>query len=94
MDPISENDWSERYGPLENPFEHAPFTAANGGQSFVGAGIELAYLLSLDTHLIWTIQSEADHLIILPGYRPNGVGYFICDKPWTDDCLEQVLFDY
>ncbi len=50
---------------------------------------------NVDPHLVWTIVDEDGRLYVRPGFRfVNRIDYVLCEKPWTDEDVEQPDYRY
>jgi hypothetical protein len=91
---ITEEDWVMDYQPIEN---HIEPEGSFEGHMFETYGEELDFVLSHDTHNIWTyIDGDSGNPVIVNGYSlVNRIGYFITDVPWSEgDTINVSLVDY
>lgn len=78
-------EWIEQYKPIQNIISD---DASFDGMMFETDGDELAYVKDHDNHNIWTICDEGDKMFICADYHlVNRIGYFITEKPWSDETI-------
>jgi hypothetical protein len=82
------SQWEEKYKPKANHLvEGASFQDENGvGIMFETYGVEVDYVKSNSNEHRWTYVDEDGEGYILAGWHfINRIGYFITEKPWTDE---------
>lgn len=82
MKKLAYEEWEAFYQPVGNPI----FPSPRG--LFLPMGIELAFVHSLDRHLVWTLCREGAESYAVPGFIPGGHGYFVCRVAWHDPDLQ------
>ena len=81
--------WAATFEPMDN---HLDSSASYSGKMFETYGDEFEFLKTIDVHRIWTLRSGEGSTAITAGLGwVNRLGYFVTDKPWTDDVDDVVL---
>lgn len=87
--------WWKHFQPIQN---HLEADAPNDGAMFETFGPEVDFVKSKlpdskgnggqDADKIWTLLDYDGKLYICAGWHfVNRIGYFITQKPWSDNCL-------
>jgi hypothetical protein len=84
------NSWLDIYKPIKNHLDkYASFQDENGvGIMFETYGEEKQFVLNQPENKIWTYVSDDNDTYIVAGWKVfDRIGYFVTEKPWTDEQL-------
>ncbi len=84
---LTDDQWIEQYKPIWSEEDAQPL-------SYSGTELEAE---RIEEHFVWTEVDGDEGVWIVAGYAfVNRTGnYYVTGKPWTDNCMPQVLwFDY
>lgn len=83
---ISFSQWSDRYLPEENHL------VTGNELMFETYGEQLDYVSSLNRHYVWTyVQGEMSMILVAGMGYVDRLGYYVTEKPWTDENEVVVL---
>ena len=84
---LTVDEWVEKYNPIKN---HIDENTSFDGCSFETYDEELEFVQSQDPHKIWTLVNVGNESYIVPGFRwIDRDLYFITEKPFTDENLQE-----
>jgi hypothetical protein len=76
--------WIEEFKPIKN---HLDSNSAWDGIMFETYGAEVEFVRKQKPEYIWTWWDVENGSALSAGYHyVNRIGYFITEKPWTDEC--------
>lgn len=86
---MTENEWWDTYRPLPNIFD---LDASMNGCLYETYGAEVAAVLAVDRHRVWTwVDGDDGEPLIVPGYHlVNRIGYLVAAVPRTTPAEEEL----
>jgi hypothetical protein len=80
------DEWIEKYNPIQN---HINEDSSFGGLSFETYGEEVDFVSTKNPYNIWTLVYAGESYIV-PGFRwVDRESYFITEKPFTEENLQE-----
>ena len=84
---LTSDEWAEKYNPIKN---HIDQNTSFNECAFETYDEELEFVQSQDPHNIWTLVNVGNDSYIVPGFRwVDRDLYFITEKPFTDENLQE-----
>lgn len=72
--------------------DHLPIKNPHGDRGWDGTlwdthGVELNFVRNQHGNRVWTLMEEDGEMWIATGFHfVNRLGYFVTEKPWTEEC--------